>query len=189
MKSQDIVILLKLVSLLEPEDESSLQNFSVASIGEDPFSARGLESSLGISKSEVNASINRSLASGLAMRDRKYPRIKPNHRNIQNFIVHGLKFVFPPKLGAMERGIPTAFAAPMLNRHLISASDYNFVWPNSKGKEKGQSIDPLFKSVPEAVGKDRRLYESLALIDAIRVGKPREVNLASKHLEERLLRV
>ncbi len=183
MKSQDIVILLKLVCLLEQETEGELD---VLSAREEPFSARGLEFSLGISKSEVNASMNRSIASGLAIKDRGYQRVKPNHRNIYNFIVHGLKFVFPPKLSGMERGIPTAFAAPMLDSHLISAGDYSFVWPYAEGKERGQAIDPLFKSVPQAVLKDEQLYEYLALIDAIRIGKQREANLASDHLRKLL---
>lgn len=188
MKSQDIVILLKLVSLLEREQHGSFEHNDEWSINEEPFSVRSLESSLGISKSEVNASINRSISSGLAMRDRELGRPKPNRRNLLNFIVHGLKFVFPVKPGAIERGIPTAFAAPMLEGLLMSAGEYIFVWPYAKGKEKGQSIEPLFKSVPDAVQKDEQLYEYLALVDAIRLGKQRESKLAADHLEERLLK-
>ena len=52
----------------------------------------------------------------------------------------------------------------------------------------GQSIKPLFKSVPEAVQKDERLYEYLALVDAIRLGNQREVGLAGDLLSERLLK-
>jgi len=42
----------------------------------DAFSVRGLEASLGIGKSEVNASINCSIDSGLALKDRRsgYPK-------------------------------------------------------------------------------------------------------------------
>src|SRR5690606_7440347 len=129
------------------------------------------------SKTEVNASINRSLASGIAARDRDTGRAKPSRRSLQNFIVHGLKFVFPAKPGAMQRGIPTAFAAPVLKTALISAGSYIYVWPYASGRDMGQSVTPLFKSVPEAVQKDDRLYEYLALADAIRLGNQREVGL------------
>lgn len=106
--------------------------------------------------SEVNASINRSISSGLAVKDRETGQAKPNRRNLYNFVVHGLKFVFPAKPGAMTRGIPTAFAAAPLKNLLISAGEYIYVWPYAKGKDMGQAVDPLFKSVPQAIQKDDR---------------------------------
>lgn len=186
MKSQDIVILLKLASLQEEAENS--EQLRWASSRDDAYSARSLAASLGISKSEVNASVNRSIASGLALRDRDFGRPTPNRRNLHNFIVHGLKFVFPAKPGAMTRGVSTAFAAPMLKNLLMSGSEYIYVWPYAKGSEMGQSVKPLFKSVPEAAQQDDRLYEYLALVDAIRLGKQRETGLAEKRLSERLLK-
>ncbi len=187
MKGQDIVVLLKLVSLEQEEQEGGAR-LEGDSRYEDPYSVRGLESSLGISKTEVNASIKRSVSSGLAVKDRESGRAKPNRRNLFNFIVHGLKFVFPAKTRAMTRGIPTAFAAAPLKNRLLSAGEYIYVWPYAKGKDMGQSVAPLFKSVPEAVRKDNRLYAYLALIDAIRLGNQREAGLAAEHLSKRLLK-
>jgi hypothetical protein len=186
MKSQDIVVLLKLVSLQEEEQQSEPLSQELRS--EDAYSVRNLEALLAISKTEINASINRSLSSGLLIRDRNSGRPKPNRRNLHNFIVHGLKFAFPAKPGAMTRGIPTAFAAPMLKGQLISAGEFIYVWPFAEGRDMGQSVKPLFKSVPEAVQKDERLYEYLALVDAIRLGNQREANLAAERLSERLLK-
>ncbi|MCB9995153.1 MAG: hypothetical protein H6869_01795 [Rhodospirillales bacterium] len=188
MKSQDIVILLKLVSLREQEENGCFVQSERASNREDPYSARGLESSLGISKTEVNASIRRSISSGLAIKDSEMGHAKPSSRNLYNFIINGLKFVFPAKPGAITRGVPTAFAAPMLKNLLISAGEYIYVWPYAEGKDKGQSVAPLFKSVPKAVQKDERLYEYLALVDAIRLGNQREAGLAGERLSERLLK-
>lgn len=188
MKSQDIVILLKLVILQEQEEQKCIEQSGWASNREDPYSVRGLESSLGISKTEVNVSINRSVSSGLAVKDRELGRAKPNHRYLYNFIIYGLKFVFPAKPGAMTRGIPTAFAAPMLDNLLVSAGEYINVWPFAEGRDMGQSIKPLFKSVPEAVQKDERLYEYLALVDAIRLGNQREAGLSGERLSEMLLK-
>jgi hypothetical protein len=186
MKSQDIVVLLKLVSL-EQDEQRGLRHPRGDIRHEDPFSVRGLESSLGISKSEVNASIKRSIASGLAVKDRVSGRAKPNRRHLRRFIVHGLKFVFPARPSAMMRGVPTGFAAPSLKKLLMSAGEYIYVWPFARGKDMGQSVEPLFKSVPEAVLKDERLYEYLALIDAIRLGNQREVWLAAERISERLV--
>jgi hypothetical protein len=187
MKSQDIVILLKLISLQEQGQEQGAARLRLEAQGDDPYSVRNLEASLGISKTEVNESIKRSVSSGLASKDRELGRPKPSRRNLFNFIVHGLKFTFPAKPGSMQRGLPTAFAAPMLEGLLVSAGNYIYVWPHASGREMGQSVDPLFKSVPEAVQKDERLYEYLALCDAIRLGNQREVGLASERLSTRIL--
>jgi hypothetical protein len=186
MKGQDIVILLKLVSLQEQADLSQISENLDAS--EDPYSVRNLGAALGISKTEVSASINRSLDSGLATKDRQHNRVKPNRRGLCDLLTSGLKFVFPAKLGAPQRGVPTAFAAPMLEGQLISAGEDVYVWPHALGKVRGVAVPPLFKSVPKAVEGDEQLYAFLALIDAIRLGRQRDANLASELLRERLLK-
>ena len=69
----------------------------------------------------------------------------------------------------------------------MSGGDLIHVWPDAYGNRKGQSVTPLFKTVPGAVKKDHSLYEYLALIDAIRLGNAREANLANKILREKVL--
>ncbi|WP_249787552.1 hypothetical protein [Bradyrhizobium sp. NBAIM03] len=113
MKGQVLVVLLKLVSLEQAKNEGDAHP-GEAAYHDDPYSVRSLESALGISKTEVNASINRSLSSGLAVKDRESGHAKPNRRNLHNFVVHGLKFVFPVKPGAMTRGIPPPLPPPRL---------------------------------------------------------------------------
>lgn len=187
MKSQDIVILLKLVSLQEQQDSGCLDDAHWLSDREDAYSVRGLGAVLGISKTEVSASIRRSLESGLAVKDRRLGRPKPSRRNLYEFIVYGVKFVFPAKPGPVSRGIPTSFAAWMLRDQLVGAGKDILVWPHAEGTDRGQSVEPLFRSVPEAVQKDERLYEYLALVDALRLGRQRESNLAADRLQYRLL--
>jgi hypothetical protein len=53
-------------------------------------------------------------------------------------------------------------------------SDENYVWPSADGKVKGQAIVPLYPNQVMAAMNDERLYDKLALVDAIRVGKVRE---------------
>lgn len=73
---KDLIILLKLVSLEQPKNEGDAHPGEAAH-HDDPYSVRSLESALGISKTEVNASINRSVSSGLAVKDRESGHAKP----------------------------------------------------------------------------------------------------------------
>lgn len=182
MKGQDIVILLKL-SLLHRKGEGYMMPENGRT---EEFSARGLESSLGISKSEVNASINRSINAGLIVKDRKSGIPKANISALLELIVHGLKYVFPVKPGPLVRGMPTAAAAPVLLGVLVSMDEHICVWPDPQGEEMGQELKPLFKSVPDAARCDQDLYDLLALVDAIRLGNPRESKVAQQLLKERL---
>lgn len=209
MKSQDIFILLKLISLdqqikqnkvnikqLSKIDRNTLAGWSVNESHEsyemqqpvmvDAYSNRALEASTGVSKSEVNASIKRSIAVGMAKLDRKTRQPKANVTALLEFIVHGIKYVYPANPSAITRGIPTSFAAPVLQGKLMTAGEFIYVWPDAMGKEKGQAVEPLFKTVSMAVKKDPRLYGYLALIDAIRLGQGRESSLAAKELDKRL---
>ncbi|ESX65719.1 hypothetical protein X759_28410 [Mesorhizobium sp. LSHC420B00] len=107
--------------------------------------------------------MKRSLSSGLAIKDRDTGRANPHRRKLHNFIDDGLKFVFPAKAGGITRGMPAAFAAPMLKGLLISGGEYIHIWQFAEGRDMGQSIEPLFKSVPEAVPKDERPTNILRL--------------------------
>ena len=122
----------------------------------------------------------------MAKLDRKTNLPKANISALIEFLVHGIKYVFPAKPSAIVRGIPTSIAAPVLKGKLMTAGEYICVWPDVMGKEMGQSVNPLYKTVPMAVKKDPRLYSYLALVDAIRVGHSRESALAAKELEKKI---
>ena len=177
MQSQDIVILLKLASL-----EAQISEGCLGASAFDPFALRTLEGALGISKTEISASLRRSVAATLAIKYNERPKV--NRRNLTEFVKHGLKYAFPAKLGAPQRGVATGFAAPMLEGQLVSSGADIHVWPHAEGSRRGLSIAPLFKSVPEAALKDERLYELLALVDAIRLGNQREAHLAKDRFED-----
>jgi len=104
------------------------------------------------------------------------------------FLVHGVKYAFPPKRGALTRGMPTGYAAPPLNKVIVDSSELPPVWPFAEGTVRGEAFEPLYPSVPQAAARDARLYELLALVDAIRDGRARERNLAAKELELRFAR-
>jgi hypothetical protein len=97
-------------------------------------------------------------------------------------VEHGVPYVYAVAPGKLARGMPTAHSAAPLNEH-ISASRA-LVWPTAKGTLRGESVAPLAPSAPQAAEKDPALYRVLALIDAIRMGRPREQQLAVRLLKE-----
>jgi len=205
MKSQDVLLLLKLVSLENqqlalsqpsraaraiPDDWQGWEAEAPASASmpgnPDLFSMRALEESTGISKSEVSGALKRYYEVGLAKPERKTSAPRANTKALYEFIVYGLKYVFPARPGAMVRGIPTAHAAPVLAGKLLSGGEFICVWEDAHGKYQGQAIPPLFRTVPKAVRQDPNLYAMLALVDAIRLGAEREAGVARELLAEYL---
>ena len=169
LKPQDILVLLKLVTL-----------------GRKDWSYNRLAIELGMSPSEVHGAVKRSLGANLAYQVND--RIKPNISNLEEFLIHGLKYVYVPDRGGMTRGVPTSFAGSPLNEALAQSSEPPPVWPDPDGEVRGEAFSPLYKSVPQAVRKDKQLYEILVLVDAIRGGRAREREIANKELKNRLKR-
>lgn len=165
LKPQDIVILLKLVSL-----------------GDRPWSYNVLAVELAMSPSEVHSGVKRAAAARLLDPQRNVPIL----RALQEFLVHGVKYAFPPDRGPLTRGLPTAYAAPPLNTLIVLPDEPPPVWPAPEGKVRGYAFSPLYPSVPKAAAQDPALYELLALVDAIRDGRARERELAIKELTSRL---
>ena len=171
MKRQDIFLLLKFVSIEDDPCEGSINQ-----------SARGLAALTGLGKTEVNASIHRSIDVMLARRKDARGRISVNRKALYEFIVYGLKYVFPAKPAELTRGVPTAFAAPILTNKILTAGEIVPVWPDPKADTMGQAVKPLYPTVTAAIAKDRKLYDLLALVDAVRIGGARESENASSKL-------
>ena len=163
MRPQDVVILLK-----------------IAAKGKQEWYMKDLAHELGISQSEVSEGLNRSMLAGLLAADKR----KLMKSALLEFLQYGLRYVYPQKPGAIVRGLATAHSAPPLNEEISSEEKY--VWPWAQGQDRGQSIEPLHPSVPEACQKDKQLYELLALTDAIRLGRAREQKLAIAALKKRI---
>jgi len=161
MSPLDIVILLKIVAY-----------------GDQPWFQKPLSEALGISQSEVSKSLNRSKYAGLL----DYKGKIVMKLALMEFLQFGLRYVFPQKPGPVVRGIPTSHSASPLKEHIQSTE--NYVWPYGKGTIRGHSIIPLYPSVPEAALKDKQLYELLSLVDALRVGRARERELAQIELKK-----
>ncbi len=167
LKPQDVLVMLKLVAL-----------------GQRSWSYARLAVDLGMSPSQLHSAVRRALSAQLAVK--KEDAIKPHIRNLEEFLVHGLRYVFVPQLGQPTRGMPTSYAAPPLDAHFAKSSDLPPVWPDPEGTVRGVEFAPLYKLAPKAARADPALYELLVLVDAIRGGRAREHNMAIKELGKRL---
>lgn len=154
---------------------------------EHPWTYAELAGDLGLSLSEANKAVERSLQAGL-LAPSLGPRGKPVpvRALLLDFLAHGVRHAFYTRPGRLVRGMPTAHSAPPLNAKLPGGDDPPLVWPDPDGDHRGQAIDPLYPSVPGAARKNARLYELLALVDALRCGRARERKLAIKELRKRL---
>src|SRR5262245_37211571 len=167
LKPQDIVVLIK---LLEYEGRRP------------PYAEVARE--LYLSASEVHAAVQRAKHARLLTGSEKQEI--PNKSALEEFLVHGVKYAFPPDRGELTRGMPTAYAAEPLKGRISAGNEPPPVWPFPKGKARGYSFAPLYTTVPQAALHDRYLYEMLALVDAIRDGRSRERNIAEEELRIRL---
>lgn len=165
LKPQDIVIALKIISMHD-------RKWTYALLAYELF----------MSPSEVHAGVKRSIAARIIDPHSKAPLL----RALEEFLIHGIKYAFPAIRGGETRGIPTSYAAPPLVNLIAQSESVPLVWPDPEGNVRGYELSPLYKNVPKAVSIDKRLYELLVLIDAIRdVGK-REKSIAIEELIKRL---
>jgi hypothetical protein len=163
-KPQDIVVALKLA------------------VGAAASGYADLGKALGMSPSEVHAAVGRLIQARLL--DPETKRVR--HEALRNFLVHGVPHAFPANLEGVTRGMPTAWAAPAMAGKISSADQLPPVWPDPEGRVQGASVQPLYSSVPGASRRDPKLYDLLALVDALRIGRARERALAEKEISQRL---
>lgn len=163
MKEQDLVILLKKLT-------SKGKTLSVRKLAEE----------LSMSASSVSESLERSKQAQLVDRNKK----RVNILALQEFLIHGVAYVFPVQAGRIGRGIPTYVSASPLKEQLASNADA-YVWHDVRGTARGQQITPLYPSVPKAAQADEELYELLVIVDALRMGRAREKEIAVNELNKR----
>ncbi|OAM91495.1 AsnC family protein [Termitidicoccus mucosus] len=164
LKAQDIVAALKL------------------SLGGDLLSYAELGQEMGMSASEVHAAVRRLDEARLVEPESKIVR----RAVLIKFLVHGVPYAFPARTKEVTRGMPTAWAAPALSGKFQSSGQMPPVWPTPDGTVQGVAVKPLYPSVPGAAQRDSALYELLSLVDAIRIGRARERQLAEKELTNHL---
>lgn len=177
LRGQDIVLLVLL--RLRPAQSWTYQSIS---------------REIGLSTSQCLMAHRRLQAAGLL----DYVRGNPwqvREASCIELILHGVKYFFPPEIGAQARGIPTAGSAPFIEEHfaLNEGQVTSWVWPDPEGGSVGRSLKPIhpcqLRFAPEKNDSSSfhsGIYEAMACIDLLRVGWGRERAWAVDELKKRL---
>jgi hypothetical protein len=162
LKGQDILVLAALLADRESPTLPSLAEASSLALG------------------PVHRSLARLGEAGLVTRERRVRLAQADE-----FLLHGLRYVFPARMTGETRGIPTSWAASPLQSLLASTDGAPPVWPHPSGEVRGIGFEPIHRAAPEAALRDAEIYELLAVIDALRAGDARLRDLAHDELRRR----
>ncbi|MGB4812320.1 MAG: hypothetical protein WBP13_07580 [Methylophilaceae bacterium] len=176
-------MLIKKQLVLKPQD--FLVSLKISASDNRPLTFAELGQELSMSASEVHSASERATVCRLLTKDNG--QLRAINIALHEFILYGAKYVFPPIMGSLVRGIPTGAAGYPLREHFTQGEMLEFVWPDPSGNTRGISLLPIYPSVPIAASNDSKLYEMLVLVDAIRVGAAREREMATSKLAEYLL--
>lgn len=164
MKAQDIVIILKIM----------LQN-------SDEWRMTDIASSLYLSQSEISKGLKRLEKARLYDSTSR----KVSKSALYELLIYGVPYFFSVEVGKISKGISTAISHEYFQGKIVSENQY--VWPHIEGKAKGETVPPLYPRAADAAICDKKLYALLALIDVLRIGRVREINLARTELKKRIM--
>ncbi|HEX6666306.1 MAG TPA: helix-turn-helix domain-containing protein [Solirubrobacterales bacterium] len=164
IKGQDILVLLHLLD------------------APDSWTVRSIGAALDLDPAGVHRALQR-LEDGRLI---DVERQQVNRSNAEEFLVHGVRYLFPIRQGGLVRGMPTAWAAPPLSDELAPSDEPPPVWPDSDGRARGVALEPLHGNATAAARANPELAKRLYLIDALRLGDGRVRSLATKNLTENL---
>jgi hypothetical protein len=169
LRPSDVAVLLELGVQLEPAAEPLARSY------------RGIAALVQLSVGEVHNAVKRLRIARLIQSDSFDVAVS----SALEFLLHGVRFAFPAELGPVTRGVPTGASAPAIAAS-FAADEQLVVWPSASGNVRGASVEPLIASAPELPALNPKLYESLTLVDALRVGRARERRIAGELLGARL---
>lgn len=138
---------------------------------------RELAHDVGLSQGNVHNAKKRLEAARLVL-----PSGPVNTHGLIEFIISGVPYAFPGRLGPEARGVPTAYSGPVLSSHLDSGDQV--VWPSVEGSGRGLTLTPLCDSAPLLADRNPTLYALLTVVDTLRLGRARERQLARDYLRE-----
>ena len=133
-----------------------------------------------MSQSTAHESVERLQLAGLLRPQSRHV----NRHSLLEFLEHGVRYMFPAKPGSKVRGVRTAYSSRVLASEIVT--DDVIVWADARGDTTGQSIPPLLERAGELPTRCPQVYELLALVDAIRIGRVRERAKAVDKIKERL---
>ena len=140
---------------------------------------RQVASALHLSLSTVHSSLKNLRRAELARGSGPYVVDGPR---FLDFLVHAVPVLYLPERTGLVRGLPTGIFSPLFRDRFTRPGDVPTVWPYSRGREVGEGLAPLYQSVPLACSRDPALYQLVAAVDALRVGRVREREAAFTYL-------
>jgi len=145
-------------------------------------SVRFLADSLGISPGEISKSNRRLIKAKLIA-----PGIDANEydtvtRNMREWLCFGIQYSILVEAQGLGSGLVTSWSNPRIKSEFIPR-EVPHVWIFPGGDTYGEGISPLYPKAPAASYEDENMHHILSLIDAIRLGKPRELDIARKLIE------
>jgi hypothetical protein len=150
---------------------------------DEEWSYRSLADRLHVAHPVVQRALARAQEADLYSSERR----EVHQAHFEEFATHALRFVALARLGALVPGVPAAWAAePMASKIRSSGGDPPPVWPYARGGVRGQTIEPLHSSAPEAAAEWPELEQILAILDSIRAGDPRVRQVAEDLLSKML---
>lgn len=169
--------------LLKPQDTLLALKYWVLRQAGQQMAVRELAESVGISASEVSKSAKRLVSASLLVE--RESLLYPEANALYEWLAFGVRYAYPVQQMGYGRGMACAWNCPLIISDIVPPSP-PFVWAAAGGKTEGVQIAPLHDSVPLAASKDKSLYHILALVEAIRLGKPRELAIARPLLKQLL---
>lgn len=175
-----------------------------------------LGAEIGISAAEFHGAMKRTAAAGLLDRDPRRPRVSPFLEFLEHglryvfvsqrgAITRGIPTAHsapplrdllmegvtqPGRLQEMYENLHGRVESPTRLQDMFAKQYANvsetLVWPHPDGDVRGESFEPLYPTAVDAARRDERLYECLALVDALRTGRARERRLAIDLLATKL---
>ncbi len=140
-----------------------------------------LSAATGLSQGEVHNAVRRLRGARLVLANAQLV----HSAALLDFLGSGVAYAFPAEAGAESRGVPTAHSAGELAGE-FGVSD-PLVWPSVAGSVRGASVLPLYAAAPMTAQHNPALYELLALVDAVRLGRARERTRAKQLLQQRIM--
>lgn len=139
-----------------------------------------LAATTGISQGEVHNAVRRLRGARLVLAE----VTQVHGPALLEFLGSGVPYAFPAEAGAESRGVPTAHAAGVLGEGFTTTE--SLVWPSVEGRARGASVVPLYGGAASTAARNPALYELLALVDAVRLGRARERTRAKQLLRDRI---
>lgn len=138
-------------------------------------SVRDLSELIGISASEISKGTRRLISSRLLVE--RDGHIYAEKGALLEWLSYGVRYAYPQETKGYGRGMATSWNCSLLESDMVPPSP-PFVWGVPGGKTEGILIEPIHHGVPLSASHDDNLFRALALLEAIRGGKPRELAIA-----------